>query len=173
MPEFKMEHILIDRYGNDLRNFYHLVLFYPFLKNPFLTTCKYYYQPRVLYQSVGNLGILRSIGFLWTSLLLFLKSAGATFLFWIHSCYHLWDCFGFHFPYFSAFAISFSFLHFSLYVHYIYHQCCDWFLVLVYYHGIWLPIGQYLYVWMDNFHLIFALLLSKILWILPSGLGRV
>lgn len=82
MPEFKMEHILIDRYGNDLRNFYHLVLFYPFLKNPFLTTCKYYYQPRVLYQSVGNLGILRSIGFLWTSLLLlFLKSAGATFLF--------------------------------------------------------------------------------------------
>ncbi|VDK24875.1 unnamed protein product [Anisakis simplex] len=24
MPEFKMEHILIDRYGNDMRNFYHL-----------------------------------------------------------------------------------------------------------------------------------------------------
>ena len=25
MPEFKMDDILIDRYGNDLRNFYHLV----------------------------------------------------------------------------------------------------------------------------------------------------
>lgn len=33
MPEFKMEDILIDRYGNDLRDYYHLVYsFFLYLK---------------------------------------------------------------------------------------------------------------------------------------------